>query len=507
MNKNHFFARRGVGSFAMAALATMFLNSCAIDGFDDQEKFDSGVTGQQLVSPELSASSFSNQVNADGTESVHVSWTVIMGAGGYECKVYNVNDPSKPIEVLNDTVDGAAFNFPRAEDTDYQVYVRTLGNVAKSNTDAPEASQISYTTLVPAQMVPNGSDIAEWIKANFKNTNDEQAFELAAGGTYTLNSVLDFGMHKVTLRGNRNGHALVTYGEEGRLETSAKLKLKFINFDCTSASKSEAVITMSDEPSSAASAASQGIKNGKDNKIANCYVLNDPIIVDECAFKNVPCEFFCVGKHPWGIADIRITNSVIQMSTDGSKYSNGSFLSAYSHGYVGPDGSEFYNGCIKDITIKNSTIYNTLDNTKNYFIRFNNKDIDRVFTQADGNVNISNNTIARVFSGKNFADRTPNLAKYVITMQNNVMVDLFRLQKFIQGNCTKTGVLQGTNTIWGINTTIDGTDKDKYATEENPGFGIDELSKSLDLSQANFGLNLKPTGAISSKVGDPRWLK
>lgn len=111
-----------------------------------------------------------------------------------------------------------------------------------------------------------------------------------------------------------------------------------------------------------------------------------------------------------------------------------------------------------------------------------------------------------MFSKRNFADRTPNQKKYVITMKGNIWVDVFRLQKYVQRNCDTENVIQSTNTIWGLNTTIDGTDKGTLATEEDPGLTIDALSKSLDFSQSNYGLNLTPTGSISSTIGDPRWL-
>lgn len=493
-----------------AALATTALSavlvSCAVDGYDDNERFDIGVTGQQLSSPELADSCFTSRVNSDGSESVIVTWKVVYGAGGYECKVYNIDDPSNPIELKKDTVDSPTFIFPKAEDTNYEVYIRTLGNEAKKNTEAKEATAYAYSTLIPAQLIPDGSDIAEFVKANIKDQSDEQAFELAAGGKYTINSPLDFSGHKVTFRGNKVNHPIVTFGAEGCIETSAQLKVKFINFDCAAMTNKCAVIKMSDEPAAEASATAQGIINGKDKKAPNCYILSDPIIVQECAFKDVPYEFFCIGEHPWGISDLRIDNCVIQFNNDGSGYGNGSFISAYSHGYKGPDGNDFYNGCIKGLTIKNSTVYNIVDNSKNYFIRWNNKDIDRIFPTADGTGTFTNNTICRVFSKRNFADRTPNQKKYVITMKGNIWVDVFRLQKYVQRNCDTENVIQSANTIWGLNTTIDGTDKGTLATEEDPGLTIDALSKSLDFSQSNYGLNLTPTGSISSTIGDPRWL-
>ena len=60
MKKNHFIARKGLFSLALAAVGAMFLGSCA-EGFDSKETFDSGVYNTVLSSPELSSSSFSKK--------------------------------------------------------------------------------------------------------------------------------------------------------------------------------------------------------------------------------------------------------------------------------------------------------------------------------------------------------------------------------------------------------------------------------------------------------------
>ena len=64
---------------------------------------------------------------------------------------------------------------------------------------------------------------------------------------------------------------------------------------------------------------------------------------------------------------------------------------------------------------------------------------------------------------------------------------------------------QNLNTVWGVGSSVDGTDKGKLATEEDAGFVEAETKKELDFTQPNFGLNFKATGAISSTIGDPRW--
>lgn len=125
MKKNHFIARKGLFSLALAAVGAMFLGSCAVDGFDDKEKFDDGVSGVKLESPELSTKTVAA---SDGSDKLQVSWKVVYGAGGYECKAYNVDDPDNPEEVASDTIDGTSFQFKIAEDTNYKIEVRTLGN-------------------------------------------------------------------------------------------------------------------------------------------------------------------------------------------------------------------------------------------------------------------------------------------------------------------------------------------------------------------------------------------
>lgn len=503
MNKNHFIARKGLFSLALAAVGAMFLGSCATDGFDENEKFDNGVSGVKLESPELAVKTVAA---SDGSDKLQVSWKVVYGAGGYECKAYNVDDPENPKVLVDTIMDGTSFQFKIAEDTNYKLSVRTLGKASQNNTEADQATEMSYSTLVPAMTIPTGSDIAEFIKANLQPSDKEQAFELEAGGEYTCNEVVDFGTNKMTLRGNKLNHALVTMGAGASIQTSAQLKVKFINFDCSASTHKGGVIELSENPDASCSAEAQGINNGKDKpaKPADVYVLQDPIIIQDCAFKNVIDGVFSVGQCSWGIADFRLLNSVVQLRNDGSKNSNGAVICGFSNGFKAPSGGSFWYGGIKNITIKESTIYNIVSNGKNRLIRFNNKDLDRVWPTASGSVTMLDNTFIRVMDKKEFGNNTPNANTYVITYDNNIFYDCFRIQKFIQSNCKKE-YHQELNTIWGLANAVDNTDKGSLATEEDAGFNIDETKKELDFTQPNFGINFTATGAISSTIGDPRW--
>lgn len=505
MKKKDFFTwPKLCGGLLFGAIA-LLMASCAVDGYDD-ETFASSVHDTELNSPDLSDDCFSTRMNSDGTESVVVEWDVVPGAGGYEYAAYNVDDPENPVELVSGIVDGVSFSFPKAEDTKYAVFVRTLGNEKLNNTEAPEPTVYNYTTLIDAMVIPNGSDIAEFIAANMKESDIEQAFELEAGGEYTCNGPVDFLNNKMTLRGDKIDHPLVTFGEAGVIYTSSQLKVKFINFDCSNMTNKWGVIEMSPNPPAEKSAVAQGIAAARnDNKPADVYILMDPIIVQECAFKNVPNCFFSVGKCSWGIADLRVLKSVIQMRNDGSKNANSSVFSAYSYpDFISPSGGQFWYGCIQNLTVTESTICNTVSNSKCFAIRFNNKDIDRCFPSANGTCIWKDNTFVRIFDSKNFADRTPNQSLYVITYDNNIFVDCYRLQKFIQGNCT-VNYSQSKNVVYAYYNTLDATDKTKWGTEEDPGFTTEMMEKELDFSQPNYGLNFTATGPISSTIGDPRW--
>jgi opacity protein-like surface antigen len=92
--------------------------------------------------------------------------------------------------------------------------------------------------------------------------------------------------------------------------------------------------------------------------------------------------------------------------------------------------------------------------------------------------------LIRVYDKKEFGNNTPNNNKYVITYDNNIFYDCFRLQKFIQGNC-KLEYHQNLNTVWGVGSSVDGTDKGKLATEEDAGFAEAETKKELDIHSLN----------------------
>lgn len=137
-----------------------------------------------------------------------------------------------------------------------------------------------------------------------------------------------------------------------------------------------------------------------------------------------------------------------------------------------------------------------------------------MFDSATGSATLTDNTFIMTFSDKEFANNTPNNANYTITFNNNVTYYCARLQKFLQGNCTIINSVDK-NTSYTTIASGDGAEfanDFKFVTKED-AFGLADVDavkawlKPLDLTKDDGGVNFKAKGAISSTIGDPRWLQ
>jgi len=476
----------------------LFVISCA-DGINDNERFSGGVSNAQLESPKIDDTCFATLANDDGSESVKVTWPIVYGAGGYLFNLNIVDDPSNPIVLVKDSlVDGCSAIFHKRADTKYEVSVKALGNVKLNNKEAASATVFAYSTLVPAITIPEGEDIAEYIMANIQPSDKEQGFELIGGKTYTLNSLVDFDLNTVTFRGDKTNRATVVVGPDGGLMTQGGLKVKFINFDCTEMLQT-GVLTLSANPSETISTFALGYKNDGANQ--DGFVIENPVIFQECNFKNVKNSFLYGNGKNWSLRDFRITECIVQLDNSGS------------NPVINLQGSS--NGLIKNLTIKNSTFYNLSDNSSAYFIRYGNSSNaqpKKIFGDSGNSsvFDIFNNTFSKTMNGKDFANNLANTNTLVFNVHHNIFYDTYRLNKLLssQGKRYTKG-----NTIFGVLKSVDSSDTGKndssgnpYAILEDPEFS-GPIDLAFDLSRSEGGVNFKPAATVANdyKSGDPRW--
>jgi hypothetical protein len=490
----------GRGALGTLAVTALILASCD-RGADCDEVFQSSVTNAQLESP--SAPTFKAVTNSDGSDGVQVTWNIVKGAGGYECHAYIVDDPSNPEEIYSGTVDAPNFTFDRVEDTKYEVSIRTLGNESLNNKEAQTATVASYNSFLAGQTVPEGEELSAYINSHIIDQSEEQAFILVGGKTYELNGEIDFGRHPVTFRGDKNNPAIIKYGAAGIIRSAAGLKIKYLDFDCTDQEPIAYNTYKGYFPISCSEVEYPELEGPNFGCKDNGYYYDGSIIIQNCMFKNLRDALFHSGGLSWMITDLRVTDCIVQLNNTGYSSNDAIFCTWGSTSYKG---SSYWLSCFQNVTVKNSTFYNIASNNgKNRMFRCNNNTPSRTFATDNSSYTMENCTMIRTFDNKEFANNTPNKTACTITFNNNICYDTWRLQKFIQGSCTKN-VDMTTNTIWGVKNSVDGTDKSKWATEEDPGFvSLDDATKELDFTQTNGGVNFKATGAISATIGDPRW--
>ena len=307
------------------------IGSCAGDGFDE-ETFSGGVTGTQLLSPEASGVEFAKLA---GTTNVKVTWPVIMGAGGYQFSLYIVDDPSNPITVVKDSIiDGASVVCPYLDDTNYKAEIVTLGNAKLNNATATSPTEASWSTLVPATSIPDGADLTTWFADNpvTSGKDTEVAYELAAGGTYTISGDLDFGVNNVQLRGNKLDHAKVKFTGPGSIiSCGGGLALKFIEFDCD-------VVT--------------GGTFLKFGNVPSYGIVTNPMIFQSCEILNVRHYLVNINGKNYAIQNFIIRDCLIKL------YQDGDLINFNAN-------STF----VKDFEISNTTFYNVSNANNGRFLR------------------------------------------------------------------------------------------------------------------------------------------
>lgn len=473
-----------------SAMVAFAMTSCA-EGCDDDERFNAGVSNTQLESPELDPNTFKIQINADGSESVEVSWPVVFGAGGYLANVQDITNPANPVAIVKDSViDGCKFSFPRLVDTKYEVSVSTLGNEKLNNTASATPTIAMYSTFLPATIIPEGMEISQFIAANLEASTEETAFELEAGKTYTLTGEVDFNLTPITLRGDKYNRPLVVIEGEGCIVTQAGLKVQNINFDCSDATATS-FIKLSGEPSESISTEALGFKALGANQ--NSYVIMGQMSIEGCNFRNLHGSILWGNKKPYSLNDLRITNCIVQMDNSSSN----TFINF----------SDGTSGAVKSMTLKNSTFYNLVENSSAYFFRYanaSNADPQKVFgTGATATHTIEHCTFDRTFTGKDFANNMPTVERFQVVWQANIFYDVFRIYQYIRSTSVKTTT--NDNIVFGPISGINSNDL-KYATELNPEFEGPTLLE-FNLDNAKGGVNYRPKAAdcVAKQLGDPRW--
>lgn len=456
----------------------LILSSC-IDGYHDDWTFSPGVTNAQLESPDVQNIKWTLSPEGNTTT---VTWDVILGAGGYNFLVYNVDNPNNPVLLIDSIIDGCRVNFNVLEDTRYLVSVKTLGNTEYNNKEALQASTKPFDTYIVGTLIPKGTNLTEYFTTNPHVTNGV-AYLLEAGGEYTITGDIAINKYDFVLAGlDKNNHPKITVTTGGKITTAgAGLKLKFVDFDL-SGSTNEFI--------SYASPNSSFPIQGTDS-----YSLLSHVVVSGCNFKGLTNSWVKSASATFVIPTFTINNCIFEMKLVAP------MIALYGKAYV------------NSLKITNSTLYNKSGFGNDYnLILYGNGDLAKSgFTSA--NVTLLNNTLYNISYAKNIANYNmlrPKATTIIvtITLKENIFLDCGNrevVKRFATGQFSNGGPIRNCdkNSYWYAGA-FPATEIGAANTADFSGTHF-EVDPSLE-DPANGNFTVKAAQLINARIGDPRWL-
>ena len=484
MNKSLFLSSKVCYGFATVVAAGLMM-SCAQDGYDDDERFESSVKGASLTSP--AADAVTVTASADGKTQT-ITWPVVKGAGGYLFSFYDEGNLDEPI-VKDSVIDGCSVTVPREEDMNYRIDLSTLGNAKLGNAGASAATQMSFSTFTAAYAaIPGGTDLCQYFQENPVPETDEAVYyDLEPNGSYSLPTALDFGCRDVVLRTtSKTDYATITYGEKGSIEYCGGLTLKYLNLDCSASSKP--TLAFSANPP-------EDILDADNN---NHYQITSPTAIMNCNITGVKGMLLFDNKVKYCLKTFIMENCLVHLESEGM--TNSSIVYIYDGG-----------GFINDFTMRTSTVWNSGDDFK-YLIRYNNSGRCDRAGYATNSINMLNCTMYNLCKGGQMANHSgfDGRATSNFDIEDNIFVDCGsgQVPRRIIGRRGSGDITFNHNTYWfdgapeleGAPDAVEGAkseyDDSHSALQTDPAFD--------DAANGNF----RPTGAeqVAYCTGDPRWL-
>ena len=527
MKKNHLFSYSKICTLALLGASALFLTSCAEDGYDDDETWSSDVKNAQLQSPQLNDITIS--ATTDKSKTV-ISWKAVGGARAYKVIVNNVTEEI-PVTVVDSIIDGVSFTIPRPEDSNFTLSILTLANTGLGNKDAETATVVKFSSFIPSVgTIPSKTDLSTYFKENPISTvgddlPEEFCYDLEPGGTYTISDSLDFASisedgtisYPVTLRcTDKNNRPTITITSTdaptednpenkryGRISTTVPLTLQNLNFDYSIIPDDQAAKT-------AAIFLSDKTNLPVVGSTFKYVIKGGAVQCKNCDFTGLKGMFlFDNNKLNYCIETFILDNCRIHFQIPEGNISSKAF---------------FYlqQGFVKDLYIRNSTLWNTGAGNIQYVISYNNSGrIDRAgYDKAvdTESVNINNSTLYNV-GYQNFANY-PGFAGQSYTcfdIQNNIFVDAGKggsgvARRLLGGRSASTYTKKcvfSQNTYW----------TNGEAEKEGAPASVEGATATYDTSgnalQSNPALkdplsnDLTPTGSeqVEKETGDPHWFE
>ena len=498
------FLRKWQGGVLLGAVA-LLMTACAADGYDDDERYTSNVTGSSLTSPKVESIKVSP--SADG-KSQTITWDVVKGAEGYLFSFYDMGNPDEPI-VKDSLIDGCTVTVKREEDMNYRIDLRTAGNAKLNNAEAPETTQYTFSTFTATyKTIPAGSDLNEWFAANplpADSIGVNLNYDLEAGGQYTLSGTLDFNVNAVTLRStSKVNHATINFTGEATINFAAPFNMKYVDVDCTAqeiSSTNHGIFAFSKDPSAAPIGTEIDAKYKWEKPM-----IEKPVTFVNSNFKNVRSYFFWDHQQTVCIMTMLIDNCVVQLAPE-KDFAGGVFWTN--------KGSDNNGSHINELYITNSTFYELPDceHDYKYFYQAGMKRGEDIYADK----NVATNTVS--YTNSTFYHVTWNGGQWgnyngmggrsyaIWVMTDCIFVDCSPSgvpRRFLHGKKNQSHVTFNNNTYMKADGTFHDIQSDGSHEYDLSGTVIEEDPQFANPAIGDF--HISGATQIARKTGDPRWL-
>ena len=494
MKKNHLLATMKT---CLLMTAGLFLASCAQDGFDE-ETFTGTYGGYQLATPD--ASSVKVKSSSDKTEQT-ITWNTVSGAISYVVSIYE-GENKENVVVKDKLVRRASITIPRKARSYYSIEIQTAYNEAEDNAASEGKASYSWDTFIVEIDLPAGVDLVNYLDEH-PTANDAMvdgalcavSYNLTAGANYTMGGMVDFGAYNVTLTCDdpTNKAKLLLSEEKSGFETSGALVLENLYID--GFDSKAAFIAMSKTP------AIEPIIVNAWGADYNFYCDRDDIEVRGCEIHGLTSYFFYDNQVScWFPTTLTIDDCIVEFATpsDSKALSGGYFWTNKGSGYI------------RNLTITNSTFYNTGEGDVKYFVQYGGfgwSQTNESLGWADNTITYDHCTFYHVCSNGQWGNYNGIAGKSTSfwNMTNCIFFDCsssgvprrFLAGKQNQATATflnntyqkKDGSFDTSNNVYSYD--ISGTDIQESPNFKNPSAGDFSISGS---KQATLG------------TGDPRWL-
>lgn len=514
MRKNHLIKPtwgllRCKGLALCLCSAALMLASCAQDGYDDDERWESSVKNAQLETPSVDEINIS--ASEDETKTI-ITWPVVHGAGGYICSLYDISDPENPvvIEDMNEKlVDGCTLTITREEDVKYKFSIRTAGNEKLNNKEALTTSEKEFSTFTPTYTtIPEGVDLYYWFTENpvpegeeanaIKNElyagmgiapedipNQMLNYDLAPNGNYTLSQSLDFLGNKVTLRSSKKTEYanLKIMGENTSFNTYSSFGLKYLNIDCSESMKG--IVELSKTPDEAIKGATGS---------GDYYNIIGTLTLSGCNIEGVNGNLIYDNNLKYCLRTTMINNCKVHLTSSSLTNVNGNAIIYFKGGFI------------NDLTIQNSTFWNSGDSDAKYLVQYNNSGRSTRAGYTRNSVNQLNCTFYNVatkgqwgnyggFSGQSCS---------AFTMKDCIFANCSSeiARRFLGGRYASNMTISFAN-----NTYLHDIATDAYDNEVQYDLSGTAIKTAPDFADPTNGdFTLTSSEQAQKRTGDPRWL-